>query len=512
MPGRSRRAEALRIVYFDQGREQLDLNRRSGRAWARAAIMSSSATAPSHVAGWAKRFLFGPEQLDRPMSSLSGGEQARVLIARLMLQPADVLLLDEPTNDLDIPTLEVLEDSLNEFPGALVLVTHDRFLLDRVANAVLGLDGRGGAAALRRLLAVGAGAARAASSPKRRRKRPHPHARPPSLPGRSSPTWTLASGKGWRSASWPPRRNWPRGARSCRRPTWSRTRSDCTRFMSAFAPRKRRVEQLYARWAELEAKHRWLSADERRRDPCPVLRALARIAAASSVRIRPSRTIGFPFTITSRTSAAFQRVDDLRDHVVEGHGVGPVEPRRAIRSARLPASSEPISFSMPRARAPRMVAISSACGGGQRLRVARRHLLQLGGQVHLFEQVEVVVAAGGTVGAEPHRRGRARASSTTGAMPLASFVLLDGQCATPVLRAACRICMSAVVHPHAVRRQRPAVEARRAFSSSSVGAHAALGAQLVVLASWSRRGGSAAARRSGWPARGAAFSVSSELV
>jgi ATP-binding cassette subfamily F protein uup len=97
------------------------------------------------VAGWAKRFLFDSGQLDRPMSSISGGEQARVLIARLMLQPADVLLLDEPTNDLDIPTLEVLEDSLTDFPGALVLVTHDRYLLDRVSTVVLGLDGRGGA-------------------------------------------------------------------------------------------------------------------------------------------------------------------------------------------------------------------------------------------------------------------------------------------------------------------------------------------------------------------------------
>jgi ATP-binding cassette subfamily F protein uup len=62
-----------------------------------------------------------------------------------MLQPADLLLLDEPTNDLDIPTLEVLEDSLTDFPGALVLVTHDRYLLDRVATGVLGLDGQGGA-------------------------------------------------------------------------------------------------------------------------------------------------------------------------------------------------------------------------------------------------------------------------------------------------------------------------------------------------------------------------------
>jgi ATP-binding cassette subfamily F protein uup len=70
---------------------------------------------------------------------LSGGERARVLIANLMLEPADVLLLDEPTNDLDIPTLEILEESLLEFSGALVLVTHDRYLLDRVSTVVLGL-------------------------------------------------------------------------------------------------------------------------------------------------------------------------------------------------------------------------------------------------------------------------------------------------------------------------------------------------------------------------------------
>ncbi len=68
-----------------------------------------------------------------------------MLIARLMLQPADVLILDEPTNDLDIPTLEILEEALLEFRGALVLVTHDRYMLDRVANTVLGLDGRGNA-------------------------------------------------------------------------------------------------------------------------------------------------------------------------------------------------------------------------------------------------------------------------------------------------------------------------------------------------------------------------------
>jgi ATP-binding cassette subfamily F protein uup len=74
---------------------------------------------------------------------LSGGERARILIARVMLEPADVLLLDEPTNDLDIQTLEILEESLLEYRGALVMVTHDRYLLDRVSKIVVGLDAQG---------------------------------------------------------------------------------------------------------------------------------------------------------------------------------------------------------------------------------------------------------------------------------------------------------------------------------------------------------------------------------
>jgi len=80
-----------------------------------------------------------------PVSGLSGGEKARVLMANLMLQPADILLLDEPANDLDIPTLEVLEESLEEFPGAIVLITHDRFLMERLCDRLLYLDGDGGA-------------------------------------------------------------------------------------------------------------------------------------------------------------------------------------------------------------------------------------------------------------------------------------------------------------------------------------------------------------------------------
>jgi ABC transport system ATP-binding/permease protein len=143
--GRIERAPSLRTVYFDQTREQLDPSSTLREGLGAHGDHVIFRDRPIHVAGWAKRFLFDAGQLDRPVASLSGGEQARVLIARLMLQPADLLLMDEPTNDLDIPTLEVLEDSLTEFPGALVLVTHDRYLLDRVSTAVLGLDGQGGA-------------------------------------------------------------------------------------------------------------------------------------------------------------------------------------------------------------------------------------------------------------------------------------------------------------------------------------------------------------------------------
>ncbi len=97
------------------------------------------------MASYATKFLFTSEQLNQPVERLSGGERARVLIAKLMLEPADLLLLDEPTNDLDIATLEILEESLLEYTGALVLVTHDRYMLDRVSTIVLGLDGKGGA-------------------------------------------------------------------------------------------------------------------------------------------------------------------------------------------------------------------------------------------------------------------------------------------------------------------------------------------------------------------------------
>ncbi len=140
--GDIRTAPTLRIVYFDQKRQlNPELTLRRALAPDSDAVIYQDQIV--HVASWAARFLFTGEQLNQPVSKLSGGERARVLLAQLMLQPADLLLLDEPTNDLDIPTLEVLEETLLEYRGALVLVTHDRYLLDRVSTVVLGLDGQG---------------------------------------------------------------------------------------------------------------------------------------------------------------------------------------------------------------------------------------------------------------------------------------------------------------------------------------------------------------------------------
>jgi len=142
--GTIQKADSLRIVYFDQNR-QLDPDVSLRRALGPDSDSVIYQDRVIHVAAWAARFLFSGEDLNRPVGRLSGGERARVLIAQLMLQQADVLLLDEPTNDLDIPTLEILEESLLEYRGVLVLVTHDRYMLDRVSTIVLGLDGRGDA-------------------------------------------------------------------------------------------------------------------------------------------------------------------------------------------------------------------------------------------------------------------------------------------------------------------------------------------------------------------------------
>lgn len=132
-------AQDLKLVYFDQHREQIPPKATLKEALSPNSDMVNYRGQSIHVNGWAKKFLFSPDRLGMPVECLSGGERARILIAKLMLEPADILFLDEPTNDLDIPTLEVMEESLKEFNGAVVLISHDRFLMDSVCTQILGL-------------------------------------------------------------------------------------------------------------------------------------------------------------------------------------------------------------------------------------------------------------------------------------------------------------------------------------------------------------------------------------
>jgi ATP-binding cassette subfamily F protein uup len=134
-------AEGLKVAVFDQHRSRLDPDSLLRDALNPAGGDSVNFQGKSvHVVTWAKRFLFMPDQLDMPVQRLSGGEKARIVLANLMLQPADVLLLDEPTNDLDILSLEVLEQRIKEFPGSVVIVSHDRYLMDRICHRMLFLD------------------------------------------------------------------------------------------------------------------------------------------------------------------------------------------------------------------------------------------------------------------------------------------------------------------------------------------------------------------------------------
>lgn len=132
--------DGLKIVYFDQERARLPLHLTVKEALSPHTDSVTFQGRNMHVNSWGKKFFFTPEQMGLPLSHLSGGERARLTIARLMLEPADLLFLDEPTNDLDIETLEVLEESLETFPGAIVLISHDRTLIDRTCDRLIALD------------------------------------------------------------------------------------------------------------------------------------------------------------------------------------------------------------------------------------------------------------------------------------------------------------------------------------------------------------------------------------
>jgi len=250
--GEIERADDLRIVRFEQERVGLDPARSLRRALAPEgdAVMWQGRSV--HVAAWAKRFLFRPEQLEVPVGHLSGGEQARILIARLMREPADLLILDEPTNDLDIPTLEVLEESLAEFDGALVLVTHDRFMLERVSTIILALDGAGGTATFADYSQWEGTRAAAAAEPRQappERAADAQRQRPKRLGYREQREWD-----GMEQAIL----DAERAVEACQRdvddPAIASDPTALQQRYAALEAARTDVDRLYARWAELEAK------------------------------------------------------------------------------------------------------------------------------------------------------------------------------------------------------------------------------------------------------------------
>jgi ATP-binding cassette subfamily F protein uup len=138
-----RRGTRQQVAYFDQQREQLDpqatVMESVGEGSPRVVINGRD----RHVAGYLRDFLFPPERLQSPVSTLSGGERNRLLLARLFARPANLLVMDEPTNDLDVETLELLEELLQDYPGTLLLVSHDRAFLDNVVTSSLVFEGDG---------------------------------------------------------------------------------------------------------------------------------------------------------------------------------------------------------------------------------------------------------------------------------------------------------------------------------------------------------------------------------
>lgn len=135
--GTVKRSEHLSVAYFEQNRESLDPERTLAKTLCPVGEYVDFRGNRVHIRSYLDRFLFSPTQAEMPVGRLSGGEQARVLIARLMLAPANLLVLDEPTNDLDLATLELLEEVLRDYTGAVILVSHDRFFTDQVSTRIL---------------------------------------------------------------------------------------------------------------------------------------------------------------------------------------------------------------------------------------------------------------------------------------------------------------------------------------------------------------------------------------
>ena len=249
-------ADHLKIITFSQHRDSLDQEQSLRDALGPVGDTVHYRGASVHITGWAKRFLFEPEQLPMRLGDLSGGEQARVLIANLMRSPADVLLLDEPTNDLDIPSLEVLEQALLEFAGAIVLVSHDRFLLERIATEYVALDGSGGAkwyASMEQWQSAAGKAERAAAE----RTEPKPTANEPkkaSTPKPGKLSYKLQREyDGMEEAILEAEGELEALQAAADDPALATDHARAAKAYEELGAVQKRVQDLYARWAELDA-------------------------------------------------------------------------------------------------------------------------------------------------------------------------------------------------------------------------------------------------------------------
>ncbi|MEI6208425.1 MAG: ATP-binding cassette domain-containing protein [Desulfuromonadales bacterium] len=141
--GEIRRGTRREVIYFDQLRERLDLDKSVQENVGEGNDILTINGQPRHIIGYLQDFLFSPERARSPAGILSGGERNRLLLAKLFTKPSNILVMDEPTNDLDVETLDLLEDLLTEYPGTLLLVSHDREFLNNVVSSTLVLSGDG---------------------------------------------------------------------------------------------------------------------------------------------------------------------------------------------------------------------------------------------------------------------------------------------------------------------------------------------------------------------------------
>tara|TARA_R110000868_G_scaffold241497_3_gene496766 strand:- start:505756 stop:507570 length:1815 start_codon:yes stop_codon:yes gene_type:complete len=252
--GSVKRADNLQVVTFSQHREALDQSQTLQEALCPYGETVQYKGQSVHVSGWARRFLFDPDQLSTRISNLSGGEQARVLIANLTLLKADVLLLDEPTNDLDIPSLEVLEQSLMSFSGAIVLVTHDRFLLERISTEYLALNDRGDAKWFASIEQWNAATMKEKPSPVETTKPSPSTTKTPSQPkpGKLSYKFQLEY-EGMEEAILDAEASLERLEAEAADPTLTTDHKRAATVYSKLKDGQARVAELYARWSELEA-------------------------------------------------------------------------------------------------------------------------------------------------------------------------------------------------------------------------------------------------------------------